>query len=254
MPINWKRIHEVDENEFFINTPTKNVFLSKVKFKIDHKSKIPYICNYLYIGSIFYMFSDPHFYQAIIHSDSLHLDGFAIGKIAKLLYNKHYEDFTPKDFLYELLRNCEKENKKVYFLGSYPGNRGIAKAQKKIKADFNRLKIKGSSGFFTDSSWVVKDINKFTPDLLVVGMGLKNQERWIYQNKNKLKVGVIISAGNYLDILAGRVNPPRKIYQQLHIRWLRRVAKEPGRLWKRYVGGIFYLTLIFLNHYIRKAI
>ena len=253
MQINWKKINKIDQNKFFVNTPTQKIFLSKIKQRLVHKKTIPFICNYLYIGSIFFMFNNSKFYQAITSSDSVHLDGFAIGKITKILYQRQYEDFTPKDFLSKLLSFCEINQLKVFLLGSYPGEKGIEKALEKVSKEFPKLNIEGNNGFFKNNSELIKKINNFKPELLVVGLGLKKQEEWIQENKAQLNTNVIVSVGNYIDILAGRVKAPAAIYKKLHLRWLRRLVKEPKRLWKRYLGGIFYLTLIFISHYTHKS-
>ena len=249
----WEKITEIDQHKFFINTQNSNIFYKSVIGKLKQKCNSPYVCNYLYIGSIYYMFSDEIFFEAIKTTDSVHLDGFAIGKVANILYKDTYTDFTSTSFIDQVFKYCESDKKKVFILGSYPGVKGIESAISRVKDNYPKLTVQGMDGYQSDDL-MIKKINLHKPDLLVVGLGLKKQENWVYQHKKLLKTKVVISVGNYIDILAGRVKKPAEIYQKLHIRWLRRVIKEPKRLWRRYLGGIFYLALIIGAHYLRKKL
>ena len=249
----WERITEIDQHKFFINTQNSNLFYKSVISKLKQKFSSPYVCNYLYIGSIYYMFSDEIFFHAIRTANSVHLDGFAIGQVAKILFKDNYTDFTPSSFIDQLFQYCDSNKKKVFILGSYPGIKGIEGAIGRVKDRFPQLTIQGMDGYQSDHL-MIKKINLLRPDLLVIGLGLRKQEKWIYQHKKLLKTKVVISVGNYIDILACRVKKPAEIYQKLHIRWLRRVIKEPKRLWKRYIGGIFFLALIIAAHYTRKKL
>lgn len=251
MFLNLKNIPEIDQKKFFINTYDQKELISKIIHKLSQNNIASFTCNYLYLGSIYYMLCDKKFYRSITYTDSVHLDGFAIGKIFRILYKKDICDFTPKDFLGDILRYCLYHNKKVFIIGSYAEN-GIIMALKSMRCKYKGLKIEGIDGFSKNKK-SIEMINLFKPDLLVVGLGLNTQEKWIYQNRNILKAKVIISVGNYIDILAGRVNYPAEVYKNLHIRWLRRLIKEPNRVWKRYLGGSVSLSLIFIFHYLKSA-
>lgn len=245
-----KKIQEIDQKKFFINTYDQRELISKILHKLSLKKYSSFSCNYLYLGSIYYMLCDNIFYKSITLTDSVHLDGFAIGKIFKILYKRDIIDFTPKDFLDDILSFCLYNNKKVFIMGSYADENGIRLALKKIRNEYNGLNIEGIDGF-SKSKNSLDIINLYKPDLLIVGLGLNTQEKWIYQNRNILKTKVIISVGNYIDILAGRVKYPAEVYKKLHIRWLRRIIKEPNRVWKRYLGGLIALILISLYHYLK---
>ena len=79
---------------------------------------------------------------------------------------------------------------------------------------------------------VIKQINRFKPDMLFVAYGMKKQEEWIEKNIEKLKVGVVMGVGRSFDYYSGDLKRAPKIWCDMGLEWLYSLLKEPKR-WRR---------------------
>lgn len=106
--------------------------------------------------------------------------------------------------------------------------------------------ICSASGMLEENERVLAEINALNPDFIWVGLGAPKQERWISQNKARLRRGVVLAVGQAFDVNAGlRADAPAWM-QRLGLTWLFRLASEPRRLLGRYLRYnslfIFYLA------------
>ncbi len=62
-----------------------------------------------------------------------------------------------------------------------------------------------------------------------MALGAPKQEKWIYKNKDKLKVKIAMGVGGSFDVIAGKVKRAPYIYRKLGLEWLYRLIKEPWR-------------------------
>jgi len=135
---------------------------------------------------------------------------------------------------FDLVKNSFSMNpgKKIkYFLfGSKPG---IAEAAKeKILSSYDNVEIAGCHhGYFSpeDEDRIIDMINRSGADILLVALGAPKQEKWIYENKDRLKVKVCIGVGGSLDVLSGKVKLAPEFFRRNGLEWLYRLYKEPRR-------------------------
>jgi exopolysaccharide biosynthesis WecB/TagA/CpsF family protein len=72
---------------------------------------------------------------------------------------------------------------------------------------------------------------------LWASFGCPKQEWWILENEAELNVPVIAGIGAAFDFHSGNKKRAPLFIQKLRLEWLYRLFQEPGRLWKRYLGG-----------------
>lgn len=72
-------------------------------------------------------------------------------------------------------------------------------------------------------------------NLVWVGLGCPKQERWIAEHKAKLPTAIYFGIGAAFAFHAGEVPQAPAYLQKAGLEWLYRLAKEPRRLFKRYV-------------------
>ena len=153
------------------------------------------------------------------------LIGVKVG--GEILRGKHREGLvTGVDLMEELIKLAEKKKYKVFFLGGF-NNR----AEKTMK-HFEGLKVdmdfcQGEPEFKNEE--VLEKINKFKPDILFVAYGMKKQEEWIYQNLNKLDIGVVMGVGRSFDYYSGDLKRAPKMWRKMGTEWLYSLIKEPKR-------------------------
>ncbi len=91
----------------------------------------------------------------------------------------------------------------------------------------------------------ISKINDLNPDIIWIGLGAPKQEKWMYQNFEKLNNGIMIGIGAGFDYLAGEINHAPDWMKNYSLEWVYRLIQEPKRLWKRYL--ITNPLFIFMN-------
>ena len=184
-------------------------------------------------------------YQKILESaDLVTPDGIGILWASKILGNPLKERVTGIDLITKLFELGEKKGFNFYFLGA---KEGIAEAAKKnILKKYPKLNIVGVHHGFLDNlleEKVKKDIKEKKPDILLVGMGVPKQEKWIYKNIHDLNIPVAIGVGGSFDVLSGKIPRAPQWMQKNGIEWVYRVIKEPYRI-KRVAKIPVFIVLI----------
>jgi N-acetylglucosaminyldiphosphoundecaprenol N-acetyl-beta-D-mannosaminyltransferase len=79
-----------------------------------------------------------------------------------------------------------------------------------------------------------------------VGFGMPLQEYWIDDNREALRAGIVLPAGSMIDYIAGAKRQTPAWMANNGLEWLYRLAKEPRRLWRRYLIGnpLFLLRIL----------
>ena len=124
----------------------------------------------------------------------------------------------------DLVTNLLKKNYRAYFFGAAPG------VAKKAADKFpNVAGVRG--GFFNanDEPEIISDINSKNVDILLVGLGVPKQEKWIFNNLKNLNVPVCIGVGGTFDVLSGALARAPHWMQQAKLEWLYRALKQPSR-------------------------
>ena len=105
-----------------------------------------------------------------------------------------------------------------------------------------------SDGYQSDYTDAIRHLkaNRNTGGMVLVGMGVGNQERWIERHKKALAGYDVFAVGGLFDYHAGEIKRAPKQWQSSGLEWLWRVKMEPRRLFARYFGGfpafLFYLV------------
>lgn len=96
-------------------------------------------------------------------------------------------------------------------------------------------------------------INDSGASVLFVALGAPKQEIWICENLGNLKTYLNIGVGASIDFLAGTVPRAPKLMRNAGMEWLYRLAKEPKRLWRRYlVRDSKFIFILFRELIINK--
>lgn len=171
-------------------------------------------------------------------------DGIGIVKGAKLLGYKVAETIPGVELCTQLLEYGNQLKKSIFLFGSKPEI--ISKLSVKIKQDYPNINICGTeNGYIKDKQAVVEKISLLNPDIVLVALGIPEQELFIYNNLNKFNKGIFIGVGGSFDVLSGAKKRAPVFFRKLHIEWLYRILKEPKRLKRFFCNNIKYLFKIF---------
>jgi N-acetylglucosaminyldiphosphoundecaprenol N-acetyl-beta-D-mannosaminyltransferase len=93
---------------------------------------------------------------------------------------------------------------------------------------------------------VVRRVNAARPDILIVGLGMPLQERWLMENRHTIDAGVALTGGAVFDYVSGGLRRGPRLLTDNGFEWLARLLIEPRRLWRRYLIGnpLFLLRVL----------
>lgn len=134
-------------------------------------------------------------------------------------------------------RKASENGWRVFYLGGAPGV--AARGADAVRRRWPRAQIAVRDGFFdmddaAADAAVLGEITDWRPDVLLVGMGMPRQERWIARHQHDLPPCVTFPVGAAFDYEAGAVATPPRWTGRLGVEWLYRFATEPRRLFTRY--------------------
>jgi N-acetylglucosaminyldiphosphoundecaprenol N-acetyl-beta-D-mannosaminyltransferase len=92
---------------------------------------------------------------------------------------------------------------------------------------------------------IINDIRGKRPDMLLVGLGMGKQEKWIDKHCGRLSAGVAIGCGGTLDVLAGGTRRAPAVFRRMGLEWLYRLVKEPSRIRRQLCLPVFAALAVF---------
>lgn len=201
------------------------------------------------------VFQDSDFQRALLRSDVLLPDGIGVVLALRFLKGIKIKKIAGADlFAYEMERLNAKGGK-CFFLGSTEST--LSMITQKSLIQYPNVQVSTYSPpykeFFSadDNDAMVNAINSVEPDVLFIGMTAPKQEKWAYQNFDRLKVGHVCCIGAVFDFYAGTVSRAPGWLISMGLEWLYRLVKEPRRLWRRYlIGNSKFLAAILYEKYI----
>ncbi len=189
-------------------------------------------------------------------ADYVHADGMAIVALGRLLRIplRHEHRATYVDLLPLIFAEAEQQGWKIFYLGSKPDV--VKRAVRKIRTQFPGLQIRARHGHFnadnssSEKEDVLAEINAYSPQILMVGMGMPRQEHWIADNWQALHCNAAFCCGAALDYIAGEIPTPPRWLGQFGVEWIFRLWSEPKRLWRRYLIEPWFVLVVLSRHYL----
>ena len=86
------------------------------------------------------------------------------------------------------------------------------------------------------------------PTHVFFGLGAPKSEVWSANHERCLKGAVVLCCGGALSFFVGTKTRAPRLWRKLQLEWLWRLASEPKRLGRRYLGGAVLFPRIFLRH------
>ena len=194
---------------------------------------------------------DKQFKEILNYADIAVSDGVGLLYAAKF-NKKKLVRVTGADLIWAIseLANGQTKPWPVYLLGA---GEGIAmKTAEILSKQFLNLKIAGaqSGGEVTLSATnydLINEINLTKPKILFVAFGQIKQEKWIFNNLDKLpSVKLAIGVGGAFDYLSGATPRAPSFLQSLGLEWLYRLIQEPKR-WQRIVNAIIIFPALVIK-------
>ncbi len=189
----------------------------------------------------------------------VHIDGMPLVLLCRLagIQASRAHRVTLVDWIWPLLAYAAREDWRVYYVGSTDPI--LANAAQVIDNRIPGLRLRMHNGYFDSSEGsvenaaVVADIQAFRPHLLLVGMGMGRQERWILNNLSSITPACICTVGACMEYVGGAVRTPPRWMGRLGLEWLFRLAENPSRFWFRYLVEAWPVLFHFARNAYRRA-
>ena len=212
--------------------------------KLLHSEDKSLVC-YSNIHTLNLAYVDTYF-KKILRSSKINLvDGYGVKYLSNLiLCNKIKSALTPPSWINKFYSKLQPKTK-IFFIGDEDFI--IEKYFNMIKNKFVDLNFVGyNNGFFENSDEIIQKINKSKPDILILGMGQPYQEKWVYENIDKINSKIFFVVGALFRWEIGYQKRPPNFISKLGLEWFYRFILEPKRLFKRYIIGnpLFLYRLI----------
>jgi N-acetylglucosaminyldiphosphoundecaprenol N-acetyl-beta-D-mannosaminyltransferase len=190
--------------------------------------------NFLALGQ-----RDPEFLRILQAASLVTCDGMPLCWASRVQGAPLRGRVAGADLLPPLCELAVRRRYRLFFMGP-PGS--TEEAAERLRARYPGLEIAGceSPPYGPIEGWdnarYCARIREAATDVLLVGFGAPKQERWLAAHLPASGAAVGIGVGATFDYVAGRVRRAPRVAQAAGLEWAWRIAVEPRRLWRRYVG------------------
>lgn len=171
----------------------------------------------------------------------------------KFLTGKKAHRYMPFDFIVSMLTILEKREMSCYLLGGK--TRVLLKTEKNIRQTFPKLHIVGRfTGNFKrhDEPTIIKAIKKSSPSLLLVGKGVRGEERWIARNNSTLGTGMRLWCSDIFDVFAERKKHPSRSSFDKGFEWIGYCFQSPIKFLRIFPYLRYKFLLLFYKLFVKK--
>jgi len=209
---------------------------------LDKLAKVsrPFVVSFLNQHGFNLAWSKPEFCDTLMGADVLLRDGIGISACLKIIGQEPGENMNGTDLIPRIA--ARYEDRRVMLIGT---------VEPWLERAANVLDERGCNvvarvdGFQSEEAYV-EAVRAARPDLVILGMGMPKQEKVAAQLAKALDWPVlIVNGGAIIDFLGGRVERAPQWVRAARMEWGFRLAKEPRRMFGRYVvGGFTFLGRI----------
>jgi len=182
--------------------------------------------------------ADAGYADALARADYLLPDGSGIAIAARLAAEPAGENLNGTDLFPEICRLAALRGPSIYLLGGKPGI--AAAAASAMTAAYPGLRFAGTRhGFWSaaEEDRMIAEINASGAAILMVGLGVPLQEKWIARVRDRLNARVVMGVGGLFDYYSGAIPRAPLLFRKTGGEWVWRLIQEPRRLFARYILG-----------------
>jgi N-acetylglucosaminyldiphosphoundecaprenol N-acetyl-beta-D-mannosaminyltransferase len=166
-------------------------------------------------------------------------DGMPLVWLLKLAGHPDAGRVCGYDLMAAIFAHSEARGFRHYLYGSSDAT--LARLSVNLKARFPQASVAGTFAppfrdlTVEEDEIIIRRINNSGADIVWVGLGAPKQERWMAAHRARLSANVLIGVGAAFDLHAGLLRRAPVVMQRCGMEWLYRLAREPRRLWRRYL-------------------
>lgn len=177
---------------------------------------------------------DARFYEALMAADLVLRDGIGMSLLMSLLNQRPGLNLNGTDLIPRIL--CRYAGAPIALFGTREP--WLANAAQTLVRDLGPGASCVMADGFRATDEYLRLAQAHAPALIILGMGMPRQEIVALALRDALhRPCLIVCGGAILDFLGGRIPRAPKVLRSLGLEWAWRLAREPRRLFRRYVVG-----------------
>ena len=218
---------------------------------------------------------DQAFKEALLASDCLLPDGEGIVWAVKHVTGKKIRKIAGYDLFIFMLEYLQRTGGTCFFLGGSPAT--LELIRERLSREYPGVR----AGFYSppfkeafdeeDNDKINYELRKTNDELnsrisnyensspltahrspmtvLFVGMTAPKQEKWVFQNRERIPADIVCSIGAVFDFYAGTGKRPPAWMVRSKLEWLGRLISCPKKIWKRVFlsGPRFFISVLKLK-------
>jgi N-acetylglucosaminyldiphosphoundecaprenol N-acetyl-beta-D-mannosaminyltransferase len=200
------------------------------------RSRYVALCN---IHMVMEAYNDAYFRDVLASADLVAPDGMPVIWVGRRRGFKLSRRVYGPDLFFEFCQTTATKGYRHFLFGGHPGVPGAVAAM--LTRCCPGIQIAGiytppfREHTLAEQSEMIAQINTSGADVLWVALGCPKQELWMYHNRDRLNVPVIVGVGQAFDLYAGRVRQAPRWARDNGLEWAFRLLTSPRRLGSRYL-------------------
>ena len=176
-------------------------------------------------------------------------DGIGMDLAAMLVHRRRFRsNLNGTDFIPYLCRYSARPLR-FFLLGGRPGV--ALEAARRLTHGLGQQVVGTCDGYgemAAAGDGLAARINATAPDVVLVAFGNPLQEEWILAHADAVDAPLMFGVGALLDFLSGHAQRAPTWMRGLHMEWMYRLLREPGRLLRRYSLDLLVFFRICLQN------
>ncbi len=233
---------------------TKKDILYEFEKYVKNKEKFYHIVS-LNPENLVLAQEDDGFYEILRRAQLKICDGVGTVVAGRILKGKKAERITGVDLMSELIKISTKMRIRIMFIG---GRDNLAdKLSNCYNEEFKTNSFMGVEGLKNARKYSEKEneklisiVSEFKPHLIFVAFGSPYQERWIWNNREKLNGIFCMGVGGGFDFLGKKVPRAPYFLRKMGLEWFFRLLVQPWRI-KRQLRLAKFIYLVIQEYLCR---
>jgi exopolysaccharide biosynthesis WecB/TagA/CpsF family protein len=196
---------------------------------------------------------DEEFYQVYKEAEYVVCDSRIVMWSSLLLKQKIRQQIAGSDLLPAFCRYHRNNSSiKIFLLGGTEISSKLAKEEINRKTNSQIVVDQYSPPFGfeysqRESRRIIDRVNRSRATVLSVGVGAPKQEKWIVNHRHLMpNVKIFLAVGATIEFESGLLSRAPRWMSRVGAEWVFRLAREPKRLWRRYLleGPPFFVLVL----------
>lgn len=200
---------------------------------------------------------EPQTAQAVLDATLAVPDGMPLVWALRALGHETATRVYGPDLMLGFCARAARRGTPMYLYGGRD-EEALALLRARLQERFPRLCIAGGQSppfralTAEEQRRTVAEIDGSGAKIVWVGIGQPKQECWMHEMRPRLQAPLLVGVGAAFDFHAGLVTQAPGWMQRNGLEWSYRLAREPRRLWRRYLRYNPRFVVAFARQYLRE--